>query len=47
MAGLISDATATEQTALEPPPFTEPLHCVTVASVVVSSGSHTKRAKPL
>jgi hypothetical protein len=36
MTGLTVDAGSTEQLTVPPPPFAEPLHCVTVALVVVA-----------
>ena len=36
IAALIRDEVATRQSAVAPPPFAEPLHCVTVAPVVVA-----------
>ena len=48
IAGLTVDAVPTVQAAVEPPPVTEPLHCVIVALVVVAgNGSQAKGPTPL
>lgn len=46
-AGLTLDAEPTAQSAVEPPPVTDPLHWVTVAPVVVAgNGSQTSGPRP-